>query len=137
MKKPLAEIIQDANSTLIAEGDLQAVSKFFTEDYVVHLTNRDMSTGHDGICSLLGKLLESFPDVAVEVKILIEGENRISWQRTLRGTHSRAYRGFPASNLQIVWRDMVTSEIKDGLIAEEWLLTDLAEQLLLSRKRKA
>lgn len=29
---------------------------------------------------------------------------------------------------------MVTSRFRDGLIAEEWVVTDLAERLLLSRK---
>ena len=32
---------------------------------------------------------------------------------------------------------MVTSRFRDGLIAEEWLITDLAERLLLARKRSS
>jgi hypothetical protein len=32
-------------------------------------------------------------------------------------------------------RDMVTSRFRDDLIAEDWLITDLAERLLLARKR--
>ena len=46
-----------------------------------------------------------------------------------------AYAGFPASGRVIVWRDMVTSVFRDGRIAEEWVISDLAEQLLGSRKR--
>jgi len=38
------------------------------------------------------------------------------------------FKNFPASGLQIVWRDMVTSQFYEGLIAEEWVLTDLVEQ---------
>ncbi len=34
---------------------------------------------------------------------------------------------------RISWRDMVTSEFRDGRIAEEWVATDLAERLLLAR----
>jgi predicted ester cyclase len=34
----------------------------------------------------------------------------------------------------VQWSDQVISEIEDGRIAEEWLVTDLAEQLLLARK---
>ena len=72
----------------------------------------------------------------VDVDILLEGDERVAWQRTLRATHKGKFKSFPASGLQIVWRDMVTSQFRDGLIAEEWVITDLAEQLLLSRKRK-
>jgi hypothetical protein len=30
---------------------------------------------------------------------------------------------------------MVTSRFRDGLIAEDWVITDLTERLLLARKR--
>jgi predicted ester cyclase len=69
------------------------------------------------------------------VEILVEGVNRVAWQRTLQGTHQTAFKGFPGSERNIVWRDMVTSQFRDGLIVEEWVVTDLAERLLLSRKK--
>jgi hypothetical protein len=34
-----------------------------------------------------------------------------------------------------MWRDMVTSRFRDGLVAEDWAISDLAERLLLARKR--
>jgi len=40
-----------------------------------------------------------------------------------------------ASGREIVSRDVVTSRFRDGLIAEEWVISDLEEQLLLSRKK--
>lgn len=76
-----------------------------------------------------------FPDLQVEVEILVEGTDRVAWQRTLRGTHQDCFKGFPATGRPIVRRDMVTSRFRDGLIAEDWLNTDLAERLLLARKR--
>ena len=60
---------------------------------------------------------------------------RIAWQRTLRATHKGDYMGFPATGKKLVWRDMVTSRFQDGLIQEDWVITDLAEQLLRARKR--
>lgn len=76
-------------------------------------------------------------DIDIDVDILLEGDDRVAWQRTLRATHEGTFKGFPATGLQIVWRDMITSQFLDGLISEEWVVTDLAEQLLLSRKRKS
>ena len=80
-------------------------------------------------------LRRAFPDIGLEVVILVEGKDRVAWQRTLKGTHLGAYKGFPGSGRVIVWRDMVISQFRDGFIAEEWVVTDLAERLLLSRKR--
>lgn len=134
MGRSLASKIQAANSALIADGNLDAVGEFFRPDYVAHGTDQDMK-GHAAIRSFLGMLRRAFPDLQVEVEILVEGKDRVAWQRTLRGTHRGDFMGFPASGRQVVWRDMVTSEFRDGLIAEDWVITDLAERLLLARKR--
>jgi predicted ester cyclase len=135
MEKSLASIIQAANTVLFVGGELDAIGEHFTPDYVVHLTGRDVKAGHYGVREFVTVLRSSFPDAQVQVEILLEGKTRVAWQRTFRGTLKRAFKGFPASGLEIVWRDMVTSRFHNGLIAEEWVVTDLAERLLLSKKR--
>ena len=135
METSLSSTIKEANTTLINNGNLDLVGDFFTSDYTVHLTDRVMNAGHKTIQDILSELRQSFPDIQVDVEVLLEDKDRIAWQRTLRATHKAKFKNFPASDLPIVWRDMVTSQFRDGLIAEEWVITDLAEQLLLSRKR--
>lgn len=135
MDRSLASKIRAANSALMANGNLDAVGEFFAPDYVAHLTDQDMTGGHSAIRRVLGMYQRAFADLQVEVEILVEGKDRVAWQRTLRGTHQGDFMGFPASGRQIVWRDMVTSRFRDGLIAEDWVITDLAERLLLERKR--
>ena len=77
----------------------------------------------------------AFPDMRVEVEVFLEKKDRVAWQRTLRATHKGAFKGFPATGRRIVWRDMVISRFRESLIAEDWFITDLAERLLLGRKR--
>lgn len=134
MDQSLASRIEAANATLIADGDLDAVGEFFTPDYVGHGTDQDLE-GHSAIRRFLGMLQRAFPDLQVDVEILVEGKDRIAWQRRLRGTQQRDFMGFPACDREVMWRDMITSRFRDGLIAEEWVITDLAERLLLARKR--
>jgi predicted ester cyclase len=134
MARSLAEKIRAANSALIANGDLDAIGEFFAPDFVAHLTDQDMA-GHNGIRRFLGMLQRGFPKLQVEVEILVEGKDRVAWQRTLRGTHQGDFMGFPASGRPITWRDMVTSRFRDGLVAEDWAISDLAERLLLAGKR--
>ena len=136
MNKSLAHKIEAANNTLLVSGDLDAIENYFTSDYIVHLTDRDIKGGHSSIRDIIEKIRKSFPDIQVKVEILLVNDSRIAWQRTLRGTHKTAFQGFPGSGLSIVWRDMVVSHFRGDLISEEWVLTDLAERLLLSRKRK-
>ncbi len=135
MNRSLASKIKAANAALIGDGNLDAIGEFFTPDYVAHVTGEDMALGHDGVRKVLGMYRRAFPDLQVEVEILVAGKNRVAWQRTLRGTHQGAFKGFPPSGRSLVWRDMVASQFRDGLIAEEWFITDLAERLLLARKR--
>jgi len=131
----LASKIKEANKTLFTNGDLDAVGEFFSPDYKVHVTGRVLKGGHATVKEILESLRRSFPDVEVEVDILLEGESRVAWQRTLRGTHKEQFKGFTGTGAQVVWRDMVASQFQNGLIVEEWVITDLAEQLLLSGKK--
>jgi predicted ester cyclase len=135
MSRSLASRIEAANSALLANWDLGAIGEFFTPDYVAHLTDEDMRGGHGAIRRVLGMYRRAFPDIQVEVEILVKARDRIAWQRTLRATHKGSFKGFPATGRTIVWRDMVTSRFRGGLIAEDWVITDLAERLLLGRKR--
>jgi len=135
MGRSLASKIEAANSALMAHGHVDAIGQFFTPDYVAHLTDQDLTGGHAAIRRVVGMYRRAFPDLQVEVEILVKAKDRVAWQRTLRATHKGDFKGFPATGRPIVWRDMVTSRFRDGLIAEDWFITDLAERLLLARKR--
>lgn len=135
MPKTFASIIESANEALIANGDVDTIPQFFQPDYRVHLTGGHMQ-GHQAIRKYFDLLQRAFSDRRVEVEILTESNTRIAWQRTFHATHAGAYQDFPASGRELVWRDMVVSELRDGKIAEEWVVSDLAERLLLARKSK-
>ncbi len=135
MEPTLASRIRDANAALLAQGELDAVGDYFTPDYVAHLTDEDLTGGHAAVRKFLGQLRRAFADLQVDVEILVEGPDRVAWQRTIRATHRGSFQGFPATGGPILWRDMVTSRFRDGLIAEDWAISDLAERLLLARKR--
>lgn len=134
MSRSLASRIEAANAALIVDGDLDAVRAFFAPDYVAHLTEQDLTGGHEAIRRVLGLYRRAFHGLQVEVEILVEGKDRVAWQRTLRGSHRGEYQGFPATGRPLVWREMITSRFRDGVIVEDWLVTDLAERLLLARK---
>ena len=134
MDGSLARKIRDANEALIAEGRVERIPDFFAEDYVAHLTDRDMTGGHEAVRRYLEMVRRAFPTVQVTVQVLMESDDRVAWQRTLEGVQEGAFAGFPASGRKIVWRDMVVSRFAGGRIAEEWVVTDLAERLLFSRK---
>ena len=135
MAQSFASKIHEANSALVVNGHLEAIGDYFTSDYVIHLTDHIMGGGHDVVRIFLGEYQRAFSDLEVEVEILVEGNDRVAWQRTLRATHEGDFKGFPATGRPIIWRDMVTSRFRDVRIAEDWVITDIAERLVLAKKR--
>lgn len=135
MSRSFALKIEAANLALMSEGKIVAIAEFFTEDYIAHLTEQEMTGGHAAIRKVIQMYRKAFPDLQAQVEILVASKDRVAWQRTVRGTHKGSFKGFPGTGQSVVWRDMVVSRFQDGLIAEEWIVTDLAEQLLLARKR--
>ena len=127
-------LVLAANTALFTEGNLEAIPEFFAPDYVAHITGGKMTGGHDAIREVLAAIKHAFPALTCEVEILVEGKDRIAWLRTLSGMQRAAFKGFPSKGKELVWRDMVTSRIHDGRIAEEWVVTDFAERLLLAQK---
>lgn len=134
MARSLATTIRAANTTLITKRKLEAIPKYFTTNYVAHLTDQTIR-GHRAIRAFLAMLESGFPDIRLKIEILQEGKDRVSWQRTHRALHKGDFMGFPATGRPVVWRDMFTTRFRGGLIAEEWAISDLAEQLLRARRR--
>jgi predicted ester cyclase len=133
MKNNLSQI-KKANAALFERGETDVIEDYFSPDYIVHITGKDITGGHDLIRKVVVMYQKAFSGITTSLEILAQQDDRVSWQRTIRATHRGPFKGFPATNRQMVWREMITSRFKDGLIAEEWFITDLAEQLLFARK---
>ena len=134
MPPSLAPLISAVSDELFHDGNVEAIERWFTPDYVAHLTDGDMTGGHPAIRRVVSLYRSAVPDLEVQVELLVEAGDRVTWARMFRGTQRGAYKGFPATGRPIAWREMVTSRFVDGRIAEEWVVTDLAERLLLGRK---
>ncbi|RPJ76623.1 MAG: hypothetical protein EHM20_07215 [Alphaproteobacteria bacterium] len=129
------EQIKKSNYQLIEKGDLHAVEKFFTPNYVAHAGDKDYK-GHDFIKRFDKQIRTALPDISLmKVEILVNAGNTIAWQRTLNGTHKANMMGIPPSEKKIIWNEMVVSRFEDDKIAEEWVVSELAGQLLLKQPK--
>lgn len=135
MTRSIESKIREANQVLLIDSHIESIDQYFSPNYVVHLTDQVLTGGHDIVRQFIILIQRAFTDLRIQVDILVKYRDRVSWQRTMHATHTGSYKGFPATGRSIVWRDMVTSRLEDGLIAEEWVISDLAERLLLARKR--
>lgn len=120
MSRGLARKVETANPTVLGEGLVGEIPVLFTEDYVAHVTGRDLDSGHPGVRRLVTALRRAFLDLEVEVEVLVAAKDRVAWQRTLRMTQRGDRHGFAATGRRLVWRDMATSRFVAERIAGEW-----------------
>ena len=134
MMRNVEERIRYANVELCEKGNFDVVEELFSVDYVAHAEDKQYH-GHRFIKEFVGLLRTAIPDLeVVEIKMLIQADDKIAWQRTLRGTHMEDMMGIPPSNRKVEWRDMMVTRFQGEKIAEEWTVSDLAGQLLLKLK---
>ena len=134
MKSTNTAQLEKANAAIVERGDADAIGDYFSPSYKVHTTGNDIKGGHALLRQVVALYQKAFTGITTTLDILAEQKDRVAWQRTIRAMHRGAFKGFPATNRELVWREMGVSRFTDGLIVEEWVITDLAEQLLLARK---
>ena len=125
------ERVRFANDEIIGNGNLDVVDQIFSSDYVVHTGDKDYK-GTQFVRRFVNQLRSAIPDIrVVEVEILMQKDDTITWQRTLSGTHQASMMGIPPSGKSVEWRDMLVTRFDGEQIIEEWAVSDLAGQLLL------
>lgn len=125
----LGDRILRANDELLNKGNVAIAREIFAPDYVGHETNGDVRGGPEIIERYVTELRAAFPDLRVEVKVLVTQGDRVAWIRTHRGTQKAEFMGVPASGRVVIWQEMVVSRFENGKIVEEWGVSDLGERL--------
>jgi predicted ester cyclase len=118
--------ILGAYSDAMAAGDEQAVFSFFAPEFASHVTARvnPDAVGQD----IRGQELEwwtqvrsAFPDMVFSVGLLIESDDLIVSNWTVRGTHTGTpFYGVAASGEPVEINGTAILRMRDGLIVEHW-----------------
>ncbi|MBI1305907.1 MAG: hypothetical protein GC181_04750 [Bacteroidetes bacterium] len=129
MKKQ--ELIQYAAQELMNKGNIDVIPEIFNPSYVAHAGNKKYS-GHEFLRRWTKQLHKAITEIKVQhLDFLMEDENSITWQRSLSGKHLKDLRGIPASGKKVRWTEMVVSRFQKDMIAEEWVVSELAGELML------
>ena len=128
--------IRETAERLIGQGNTDVIDVAFTAEYVAHSENKDHK-GKDFIKRFTRQLRTAIPNLKInDIHVLVENGNTITWLRSLQGVHENDMMGIPASGKIVKWNEMVVSRFEDGKIAEEWLVSNLAGQLLLKQQKR-
>ena len=130
MANAMEERIKTANDALLEKGNLSMVDELFITGYVAHSGGKNYR-GHEFIRRFIKQLRTAVPDIRiVNVEFYLRTEDTIAWQRTLSGTHKADMMGAPPTQQKLEWREMVVSRFDGKKIAEEWVVSELAGEML-------
>lgn len=119
---------------LIGQGNLNIIDTSFSVNYIAHAGGKNHN-GHKFIKQFTKEIRTAIPDIKiVKIEILSQTDHVLTWQRTFSGTHKAGLKGIPASNKKIKWHEIVVSRFEQDKIIEEWVVSDLAAQLMLKLK---
>jgi steroid delta-isomerase-like uncharacterized protein len=68
----------------------------------------------------------AFPDLQANIEDIVAAQDKVAVRVRFRGTHSGEFLGIPATGRAIEYVSHEFYRIADGLIAEEWICSDLA-----------
>jgi len=69
---------------------------------------------------------QAFPDLHADIEDIVAADDRVALRLRFRGTHSGEFLGHPATGRPVEYVSHEFYRVADGLIAEEWICSDLA-----------
>ena len=127
-------IVNEALNQLFEIGDMSLVNAFFDENYVAHAGEKTYN-GHKFILGFVKQVRTAIPDIKLQkCKLLSENNDVLTVQKTFSGTHLSPLKGIPASGKKVKWYEISVVKFNNEKIIEEWVVSDLAAQLMLKLK---
>lgn len=82
--------------------------------------------GHESWRSGVEIINNAFPDLRAEIEDIFGSGDRVAVRLTFRGTHQGDLEGIPATGRHVTYSSNEIYRVTDGLIAEEWICSDVA-----------
>ena len=124
----------EANTTLLREsveafnsGDMAKLLAVAAPDIVIHYAEMpEPLRGRDTWQQGYELVKRSFPDLEIRVDDVVAAGDRVALRLTLSGTHQGEFQGIPATGRTISYVSHEFYRVAEGVVAEEWICSDMA-----------
>ena len=73
---------------------------------------------------VMGGFFRAFPDIKVDILDVFEAGDRVAARWTFSGTNTGPLGEMPATNKTVTVQSMIISRVRDGKLAESWVVDD-------------
>ena len=109
------------------EGDTERLLAVASPDLVMHFAELpEPLHGRETWQQGFELMRRAFPDLEAHIDDLVAAEDRVAVRVSFRGTHAGEFQGIPATGRSIHYVSHEFYRVEDGLIAEEWICSDMA-----------
>jgi steroid delta-isomerase-like uncharacterized protein len=123
------ELVREGFEALNA-GDLDACIELAGPDLIINLAELpEPLYGRDIWREGAAMFRRAFPDLRAEIEDIFGSGDRVAVRLRMRGTHEGDYLGIPATGRPVSYVSHEFYRVEGGLIAEEWICSDMASLL--------
>jgi steroid delta-isomerase-like uncharacterized protein len=124
-----AELVR-AGFQAFNSGDADQCLALATPDLIINLAELpEPRHGRDVWRQGFEMIKHAFPDLQAHIEDIVAAEDKVAVRLRFRGTHRSEFLGIPATGRIIEYVSHEFYRIADGLIAEEWICSDMATLL--------
>jgi|SRR5579864_3975880 steroid delta-isomerase-like uncharacterized protein len=111
-------------------GDADACLALASPDLVMNLAELPApQRGHDVWRQGFELMKRAFPDLQARIEDIFGAGDKVAVRVRFRGTHVGEFLGFAATGRTVEYASHEFYRVADGLIAEEWICSDMATLL--------
>ena len=121
-----AALVRESFEALNA-GDTERLLAVVAPDIVIHYAEMpEPLQGRETWQQGFELMKRAFPDLQAHVDDIVAADDKVALRLMLRGTHQGEFQGIPATGRTIGYVSHEFYRVQDGLIAEEWICSDMA-----------
>jgi steroid delta-isomerase-like uncharacterized protein len=111
-------------------GDTEECLAGIAPDFIINLAELpEPMRGKEAWRRNFEIMKHAFPDVQAHIEDIFAAQDKVAVRLRIRGTHSGDFMGIPATGRTVEYVSHEFYRIADGLIAEEWICSDMATLL--------
>ena len=96
------------------------IDELFSPGYVNNAATSDITPDLEGYKERVGYMIESFPDLKIDIHDIFSVGDRVAVRLTARGTHRADFLGVAPTGRRMSWTAIAIYRVVDGRIVERW-----------------